>query len=88
MGPFSRSKFNCVLFATCVRLYLLQIQKLICTRSLESIMRTGLTSYVSHTKRSQISSAAHISIGYSALRAKRSPNLQERNHSVILASEN
>lgn len=46
MDPFSCSNFNCVLFATCVCLYLLQIPHLICTHSLESIMRTGLTSYI------------------------------------------
>lgn len=46
-NPFSCSNFNCVLFATCICLYLLQIPELICARSLESITRTGLTSYVS-----------------------------------------
>ena len=44
--PFSRSNFNCVFSATCLCLYLLQIPQLICARSLESISRTGLTSYV------------------------------------------
>lgn len=48
---------SCLLTCTC--LYLLQIPTLISARSLESITRTGLTSYVSeNSERSEISSPA------------------------------